>query len=382
MKQLLITAITLIGLFFPKSLSAEETILLQQLREARKNIPVTVEIHEERNSKGEFTHMGVALFSKEHQQVLNPHLWRGSERMLLELLLKQNDAERIQWLKERNVRLFLGATPFGSQGFTSFSKAIPVLKYVHSIKINEEADRYKLLVTGGSDDQTLRLSFPKERELIFGTDKKEEDARQGEMFKNFKGAPLSIFLPDIDELVPSTTPDIYHTMGQALYIDSLRTDTYYGLGANKEVMPVYCSSYPKESVRNLLLGKVRRKELKVHVSHRQYGNAVLEWTMNWDNLLAALCSEEVMEPFAAVQYSAERRQLTGILILRNIAFGYNNMLLLSIPLDQLDTDQPATLEGLLYTNIPQHNILSLFEERVHKNNSSTKPQQIFNHPIN
>lgn len=365
------------------SLYAEETMLMTHLQQARLKATTDLALHEERNAKGELTHLGIALFSKEHQQVLNQHLWRGSERMLLELLLLGSDQERRTWLRERNVRLFLEATQFGNAGFTSFTKALPILKDVKSIKINEEADRYRLLINGGPDELTLRLSFPKERELIFGTDKKEEDARQGEMLRNYQGPALQVFYPDADELLPTSHAEICHTMGQALYIDSLRTDGYYYTPTEGQpCIPVYSSAYPKESVKNLLLGKISRNEIKVHVTHRQYGNQVAEWNTAWDNFLAALCNEEVMEPYAAAQYSAERRQLTGILILRNTAFGYNNMVLLSVPQDQLDSHEPCTLEAMLYTNIPQHNILSLFEERTHPNNSAAnQPKQIYNHSI-
>lgn len=354
---------------------AEVAMLLQQLNEARQQTKVPVQLHEEHNAQGELTHLGVALFNEDHQEVLNPYLWRGVERMMLELVLKANDAERQTWLRERNTRLFLNATTFGSQGFTAFSKALPILNNVSSIKINEEAGRYKLLVTG-SDDNTLRLSFPKERELIFGTDKKEEDERQSARLMSFKGSPTPSYLPSTDDLILTSTPGVYHTVGQALYIDSLRTDGYYKVTDNV-VSAVYEAAHPKESVCNLLLGKLRRKEFTVHVIHRQYGNKVTEWTTTLDNLLAALSNEEVTEPFAAAQYTASTRQLTGILVLRNTAFGFNNMMLVSIPQDQLDSDAPCALEAMIYTNIPQHNILSLFEERVHKRSGDSKPNVVY-----
>lgn len=362
-----------------QELKAEESLIHQQLNEARHKMQLPVEIHQERNAKGEITHLGVALFNQQHQQVLNPYLWRGCERMMLELFVKANDNERMTWLRERNVRLFFEATQFGTPGFTSFSRVVPVLKQITSIKLNEEADRYRLLITGGNDESTIRLSFPKERELIFGTDKKEEDQRQGELLSKFQGAMRPATLPSAEDLAETDHPGIFHTHGQALYIDSLRTDSYYQLRAGKPV-PVYSSAHPRESLCNLMLGKIRRQELSVHVTHRQYGNAVIEWNTSLENLLAALSSEEVMESYAAVQVSSREKKLTGILILRNIAFGYNNMLMLSMPMEQLDSQEPAQLEAMLYTNIPQHNILSLFEERTHVRKGQN-PQQKFNHPI-
>lgn len=367
--------------FSIQSVKAEESLLLQQMKEAKARTQIDVKLHEEHNTKGELTHLGVAIFNEDQQEVLNPYLWRGLERMLLELLLKENDEARMQWMNERDVRLFIESTSFGKQGFTTFSKAIPILKNVCSLKILEESDRYRFLVCGGPDSLTLRLSLPKERELIFGTDKKEEDTRQGERIKNFKGTLNVATLPEADVLIPTKTPGVLHSIGQALYIDSLRTDGYYQINEKKEVTPVYSSKYPKESVRNLLLGKIAKNELKVKVEHHQYGNQLVEWTTNWPTLFAALCNEEVIEPYAAVQYMADKKQLTGILILHNLSFGYNHMLLLSIPLEQLDSQKEATLEGLLYTNIPQHNILSLFEERVNKKNPNKSPQQQFNHSI-
>lgn len=361
--------------------SAKETLLLEQLREANRTANVTLPLHEEYNAKGELTHLGIALFNEQYQKVLSPYLWRGVERMMLELLLKENDKERLTWLKERNVRLFYEAISFGSQEFASFSKIMPILKNVGSLKLIEDADRYRLLIVGGADDTTVRLSFPKERELIFGTDKKEEDERQCELIQSYKGALLPVEQPKPEELILSSVPGVYHTAGQALFIDSLRTDGYYTQDAGKALTPVYSSKHPKMSVRNLLLGKVQRPELKVHVVHRQYGNQVVEWNTSLDHLLAALRSTDVFEPYAAAHYTSPKTPITGILILRNQAFGYNNMLLLSIPYGQLDSNQPVTLEGMLYTNIPEHNILTLFEERTHPQKSENNPKQKFNHTI-
>ena len=359
---------------------AEETVIMKHLGEAVAKKKPNIELHQLKNEQGENVHLGIALFSDKHQQVLNQYLCRGCERMLLELLMLDNDAQRRQWMKERNVRLFIESTPFGNEGFASFSRVIPILKNIQSIKINEEANRYRLLIHGGAENTLLRMSFPKERELIYGTDKKEEDELQAQRLKNFSGQLSAPIIPDIDDLMGTSTPDVWHTMGQALYIDSLRTDGYYEVkNEGKTISPIYCSVHPKESVRNLLLGIVNRKELNVDVLHVQYGNRKDEWQTSWNNLLAALLSEEVMVPYAAAQYLPEQGKLTGILVLQNIAFGYINMLLLSIPVSQLDSQEPATLSALLYTNTPQHNILSLFEERSKpaSNNNLKK----FNHTI-
>lgn len=370
-----------LSLFTPEA-KAGEILLLQQMQEARKTAQLPMPLHEERNAKGELTHLGVALFNEQYQAALNPFLWRGVERMLLELLLKANDTERQQWMKERNVRVFYESTPFGTQSFTTFSKVIPILKKVSSLKMIEDPDRYRLLIIGGADETTVRFTFPKERELILGTDKKEEDERQCERIQSYKGPRLQPRRPGVETLVKTAEEGIYHTSGRALFIDSLRTDGYYSVAPDgKTVTPVYESAHPKMSVSNLLLGNLSRPELKVHVVHRQYGNQVAEWTTDWDQLIAALVGSDTFVPYAAAHYTSPTKPMTGVLILNNQALGYNNMLLLSITPEQLDSTQPVTLEAMLYTNIPEHNILSLFEERTHPQKSQNSPKQKFNHTI-
>jgi hypothetical protein len=364
---LIVLLLTLFG-----TLRAEETVEMQRLLEAKQKYKTDLPLHEEHNDSGELTHLGLAIFSPEMRQVLNPFLWRGIERIMLRVVLNGSEVQRSKWLKENNIRLFLEACPYGSGTFKSFSKAYPILRKVSGVKVLEDYNRYRVLIIGGPDETTLRLSIPKERELIYGTDKKEEDERQGERLQAFRGRASVNSLPEINQLFSTSDPDVWHTIGEVFYIDSLCTDGYYTVadrGAN--ITPIWSAKHPKESVKNLLLGNVMPEGINVEVMHRQYGGRYKTWTSDWATLLGGLKDEGVMEPFAAAQYMPEKGMLTGILVLRNTSFGFTHMLLLSIPVSQLGTENPTKLTALLYTNTPQHNVYSLFEEYLPNRKKST-----------
>jgi len=365
---------------------AQEILLLQKMQEALKaQKSFALPLHEERNKEGVLTHLGVALFAPDYQQAIDPHLWRGAERMLLEIALQPDDNQRRIWLKERNTSLWREGAAFGKGSFTRFESALPILKQVKTLKLNEEPDRYRLILYGGPDSTLLRLSFPKERELIFGTDKKEEDEILAEYLSHYS-APLlpKPALPAREELLPTDLAQIWHTAGEALFIDSLRTDGYYTWSNADPVVRVLDSAqYPRESLTNLMLGLLKHSELTVSITHRQYGNSVKEWDTTWETLHSALCNNERTKAYAAVHYRKGQENLTGVLVLQNTAFNYTHMLLLSVPEVVIGSHEPTTVSAMLFTNIPQHNVISLFEERQRPANASAnRPTEVYNHSIN
>ena len=206
LRLILVTILSMMTLF--GSTFAEENVEMHRLREARQKYATDLPLHEEHDAAGDLTHLGVAVFTPEIQQVLNPFLWRGVERILLRIVLQGSEVERSKWLKENGIRLFLEATPYGSGPFKSFSKAIPILKNVTGVKVLEDYNRYRILISGGSDETTLRLSVPKERELIYGTDKKEEDERQSKRLQSYQGKAQANLLPSLDQIYATNNSEV------------------------------------------------------------------------------------------------------------------------------------------------------------------------------
>lgn len=364
---------------------AEESAVIQQLHSGLTGIPSAngvwtgqkglvqgLPLRVEYDATGhDITHLGVALFEPSMQQAVHPDVWRATERIMLTLLLADSDARRQTWLREQGVRLFSEAVAFGTGTFTTIQRIMPVLRQPQGIEVVDEDERLRVLLTGGPNGQLMRLSLPKDRELLQGTDKKEADEVQCRRIRSHRHAASPKAAPAADELgaVASAAADsatVWHTFGQPLYIDSLRTDSYWHTVAGGALEAVYTAAHPKESVRNLLLGCVVPQGLDVEVRHQQYGGVSATWQQPWPVLLDALQSEPGVVSYAACQLSSDGRQCTGILVVRGMQVGSLHMLLLSLPRQQLGSTQPATLQALLYTNIPQHNVLTLFEERVRK----------------
>lgn len=351
-------------LLLPLTLWGEETQVIQWLKEALGRHTPDLNLRRETDD-GEVTHLGVALFPQELQQMLDGHLWRGTERILLHLALLDSERARHQWLQENNVRLFLDATPYGSGRFVKFSPALAIMRHPADIKVSEGEERWRILIYD-EEKNLLRLTLPKNRELIYGTDKKEEDLRLSKRLQSHHSGSTPLVLPPLDELRPllETSNNIYATQGEPYYIDSLTNEGFVYLDPQThDLKPIWTSQHPKLSVRNLMLGYVIPHNLKVNVQHRQYGGQVTEWTSFWPVLLDALKNEDgTMNCYAAASIQSSKKQVTGILILHNPQFGHAHMLLLSLPLEQIGTDSPATLEAMLFTGIPQNNIWNLFEE--------------------
>ena len=364
---LIVTIQALIGNVF-----AEESLEIQRLKELRQTFKTDLPIREERDADGQLSHIGVAIFSDTMQQALNPYLWRGVERIVLRIVLHGSEQRRYKWIQENGVRVFLEACPYGTVPFKTFAKAYPILKNVKGVQVFEDNNRYRIFISGSQPETTLLLYIPKDRELIYGTDKKEEDERQSKRLQNFTGKASVNPLPYYNQLFATQNHNVWHTIGEVFYIDSLCADGYYKILEDSSIVALWTPEHPKESVKNLLLGNILPKGLTIEVTHCQYGRHYETWTCSWPTLLAGLKDEGMMDHFAAAQYMPEKGMLTGILILRNTSFEFIHMLLLSIPIDQLGTEKPTTLSALLYTNTPQHNVYSLFEEYLPNGKDNSK----------
>ena len=329
-------------------------------------LPEGLELRVEYDAEtSQVTHLGLALFDSSMQQTLHPDVWRAAERIFLQLLLLPTERERKNWLEGWGIRLMAGTRTYGTRRFARLDLIYPVLRSHADVEVLVEDERIKLLLGDSDDAGLVRLSLPKNRELLQGTDKKEADERQQQLLQNFAGKAELPALPPLEELQPTSDPMIWNQAGEVLYVNSLRSDGCFTIqdGVVPEwarVSPLWTPTYPCESMRNLLLGWCLPDSLTIDIQHQQYGGRSQRWQQSWTSLFAALTSMPEIQAFAACQCPANDSMCTGILVVKDDMLGIAHMLLLTAPVAWLGSLESMQLEALLFTNIPHSNLYSLF----------------------
>jgi hypothetical protein len=204
----------------------------------------------------------------------------------------------------------------------------------------------------------LVMTFPANRELIFGTNKKESDLSLNENL-------------NLQHCADSVERQSYFTENQVNKIDEqtgfyLKEGSYFTLRQlNSDILctkdsidrffPVFDKRFPEISLKNLLL-KALGNPLKIHIKHRMYGRFTPEFTMPLNDFTCYFQKE--YQSYCFVE-QGKNDVLEGTLILHNSRYNYIHLLTVTV--------SPATffggegvLQGDFTTNIPQDNIKSLF----------------------
>ncbi|MBR1712287.1 MAG: hypothetical protein IJ722_02635 [Alloprevotella sp.] len=132
-----------------------------------------------------------------------------------------------------------------------------------------------------------------------------------------------------------------------------RTKSGYGL--------VFGKRYPLESLTNLLLNRLNRAELLLPLAHHQYGGRVENVTTPLQTLFDVLARQA--ELYCDVT-AATADMLKAVLIMHFPGRDEIHLLTVEVPPAQLFAPGGGrATHADLYTNIPQANIKSLFNEK-------------------
>lgn len=168
------------------------------------------------------------------------------------------------------------------------------------------------------------------------------------------------------DLISETAEEgIWLIKGDSFQIKSLRSD-FYVCKKKNEWAVVNDSRYPYETMTNLLLNRIENNGHLLQLIHHQYGGKMPKIQIPMQKLYDVLARH--MQLYASVT-KIDKEEIHAILIFHQKRFDYIHMLDIRIP-SALLFDKTSTLTGDLYTNIPQHNIKSIFKEKDQRNNES------------
>ena len=192
-------------------------------------------------------------------------------------------------------------------------------------------------------------------------DKKDLDVSMTERIRLGSTQRFQPIDPSSVPLFKMDSTEIYRTLGATYMIDKVSNDLYYsGWGDTLKVL--WDRRYPLQSLTNLLLGQIASPDFIIDLTHRRYGNEKPQFMVDWASLYHSLCTEGV-RPYASSAQREDGVSLRGIVLFHEPNGNFVHMLVLTISPEQLFSPDPKSrvLKGDLFTNIPQHNILNLYE---------------------
>jgi len=311
------------------------------------------------NSRNEIEHLGVSLFSPETKEMINASVCNFIERMMLELLLQNSTADVQSRLRHYNIRLQQNGVDFGSGFFRSLSDVLDRIDYPTQFTLYKENSLYAAVWKFGNNE-TLAMIFPAQRELIFGTDKKESDTTVGELLlsDDCDNIVVSAELEPIlgENLVRIEGTELYRRKGVVFMIDNINTDIYFQRSDSLYFL-VFDPNYPTQSLANLFLTQQITNSLSLKITHRMYGRFTPEFIIPLNRFVCLFSNN--FDMYCLLQPMRDGRiQLSVILHSQN--FSYFHLLQITTNSKQIFAEN-GTLTANFFTNIPLHNLRNLFQ---------------------
>lgn len=167
--------------------------------------------------------------------------------------------------------------------------------------------------------------------------------------------PKTLVLHRID------STEVVRTEGDIFWIEQLSSDLYFST-AGDTLQTLWSKDYPAQSISNLLLGQIDNPDFGIDLTHRRYGIEKPRFHVSWASLYNTLCTPGVRR-YASGVIRDGGKSLRGILIVHQPNGNYVHMLVITTTVDELFAPygQRKDLRGDLFTNVPQQNILNLYE---------------------
>jgi hypothetical protein len=300
------------------------------------------------NDKNKIKHLGVSLFSRETKDLINKPVCDFIERIFLDLLLSQKTVALSKKLSEYQIDITeinaLKRTPV-----KDLSALLNQMKEPVQFMLTHTDKQYTAIWT--FENGGLEMTFPANRELIFGTNKEESDLLLNEdLSKNICSNESEKILFSVDLI--DTVNDRYIRRGANFMIRQLDNDIVCRRDTDG-FYPVLDNNLPDISLKNLLLLPLK-SDRRMKIKHRVYGNFTPEFTLSVNDFVCFFRQEFISYCFVENRNGV----LEATLVLHNQQYNFIHLLSVKIPVE--NWNENGILQAELFTNIPQDNIKSMF----------------------
>ena len=318
-------------------------------------------------------HLGYRfLHNEEMLQAFNPAIIMLLEREMLALLIADNLKQKLATNRDNGLYLLCNGNTPQTDFYRNKSGLPHLLQQVSGMEINcVDGQKYKVNMMCGTD--TLSVYFVADAELLYDMDKKERDNRLAAQLSNHRSNTnnQSQHVPACNEETMQVIQDsvqmdsTFVCKGVSFIISQINNNLYY-TKVNSEFKLVFSKNRIVETLSNVMLAPVGRN-YTVQISHRVYGGIIHHYELNSLDFFDYFSDD--YERYFGIE-TVVRDILTGTLVLADKNTGNIHLAHVSVNLWELLNG--GVMEMQLSSNIPQHNIESLFGKIQDRDSNNKK----------
>lgn len=300
--------------------------------------------------------IGITLFPSEMDKSFATPVYEFIERYFLALLLKKNKREQEYLLKEDFVMLSVNGKEYIKTDY-SLSSLLQAINPATPFTLNSEEHHFNAvwLIHDGKDE--LKLSFPKQYDLILGMDKKELVLSLLKDLEQFNYTlPYEEFNPYFFQV--DTIRNIYVETGGNYILPSVVSGKFlHRRGINYTY--IYNERMGEESLRNLFSNADEMKQknrIKLTVKGYKLSDT-FDYTI--DNLCAYMKAHACTAYIGMEEISEKEYKGTVFYINRDLM--YKHLLHFHFPVEAFKK-QDVPIVATLYPYIPINNIGTLYDD--------------------
>jgi len=210
-------------------------------------------------------------------------------------------------------------------------------------------------------NQTLTFLFDADAELLSDMDKKERDERLAAQLSihRAKTEASQLHIPACDSVSLQLFQDsVYVCRGRSYIIPQMNSSLYY-LKTGDTAELVFSLAWASQTFSNVMLTSADRHDYTFRITHRQYGWTVSRYDMKSSDFYDYFSND--YDRYFGIE-SLERDTLSGVLILADRSTASIHIARVSVSL--WDLINGGVMEMTLDSNIPQHNIETLFGRKI------------------
>lgn len=325
---------------------------------------ITIPVAYGADNYGVLAHVGYRFLQGGTDTLLYSAVVRFLERETLALLATGDLEKKLTTNRENGlILLHNGNTP--QRVFYRDRNGLPyLLQHVSGMDIRyDEGKRYRVSLNCGTG-QIIQFQFVANAELLSDMDKKERDERLAAQLKHHR-AKFGATPPHVPACSGASMQpyrdSVLVCMGSSFIIPQMNNNLYY-LKTGDTFNLVSSGRWAAETLANVMLASAGH-DYTIHMVHRQYGGEVFRYEVKSRDFYDYFSGN--YERYFGIE-SLDRGRLSGTLILADRNAGSIHLAFVSVGLWELLTG--GVMEIQLDSNIPQHNLETLFGRKIEDKN--------------
>ncbi|MCL2436133.1 MAG: hypothetical protein FWD09_08395 [Lentimicrobiaceae bacterium] len=313
------------------------------------------------------------LHNEEIRKAFNPAIIMFLEREVLALLIADNLKQKLATNRDNGIYLLLNGNTLQTDFYRNKSGLPHLLQQVSGLEIQYmEGREYSVNINCGTE-QTLTVMFVADAELLSDMDKKERDERLVAQL-NYHCANMdnqSQHIPACNEETMQVIQDsvqidsAFVCKGVAFIIPQINNNLYY-TKVDGEFKLVFSKNRIAETLSNVMLTPIGH-DYTVQITHRVYGGIIHNYELNSRDFFDYFSDD--YERYFGIE-TIDRDILTGTLVLADK--NADNIHLAHVSVNLWELLNGGVMGMQLSSNIPQHNIESLFGKIKDRDSNNKK----------